>query len=98
MAALDRIRLLLFLKSLLCTLLIYEEDKIGQTKKEKKMLGSKNLFRSSRERKASITNKIRTFQKQPSISVLIKRCSENIEQVYRRTTMPKCDFNKVALL
>ena len=28
--------------------------------------------------------------------VLKKRCSENIQQMYRRTPMPKCDFNKVA--
>ena len=26
-----------------------------------------------------------------------KRCSENKQQMYRRTPMPKCDFNKVAL-
>ena len=37
-----------------------------------------------------------TFQKQPSRGVLIKRCSENMQQIYRRTSMPKCDFNKVA--
>ena len=37
-------------------------------------------------------------QKQPSRSVLRKRCSENMQQIYRRTPMPKCDFNKVALL
>ena len=35
-------------------------------------------------------------QKQPSRSVLIKRCSENMQQIYRRTPMPKCDFNKAA--
>ena len=29
--------------------------------------------------------------------VLKKRCSENMQQIYRRTPMPKCDFNKVAL-
>ena len=27
------------------------------------------------------------IQKQPSIDVLIKRCSENIQQIYRRTPM-----------
>ena len=26
----------------------------------------------------------------------MKRCSENMQQIYRRTPMPKCDFNKVA--
>ena len=27
----------------------------------------------------------------------MKRCSENMQQIYRGTPMPKCDFNKVAL-
>ena len=35
-------------------------------------------------------------QKQPSRGVLRKRCSENMQQIYRVTFMPKCDFNKVA--
>ena len=30
-----------------------------------------------------------------SRGVLKKRRSENIQQIYRRTPMPKCDFNKV---
>ena len=34
-------------------------------------------------------------QKQPSIGFLRKRCSENMQQIYSRTPMPKCDFNKV---
>ena len=25
-----------------------------------------------------------------------KRCSEKMQQIYRKTPMPKCDFNKVA--
>ena len=37
------------------------------------------------------------FQKHPSIGVLTKSCSENMQQIYRRTTVPKCDFNKVTL-
>ena len=36
------------------------------------------------------------LQKQPLKGVLEKRCSENMQQIYRRTPMPKCDFNKVA--
>ena len=36
-------------------------------------------------------------QKQPPRCVLNKRCSGNMQQIYRRTPMPKCDFNKVAL-
>ena len=35
-------------------------------------------------------------QKQPPRGVLKKRCSENMQQIYRRTPMPKCDINKVA--
>ena len=32
------------------------------------------------------------LQKQPSSGILTKRCSENIQQIYRRTPMPKCDL------
>ena len=28
----------------------------------------------------------------PEADVLKKRCSENMQQIYRRTRMPKCDF------
>ena len=34
-------------------------------------------------------------EKQPSIDVPIKRCSENMQQMYRKTLMLKGDFNKV---
>ena len=37
------------------------------------------------------------FQKQSSRSVFKKRCSENKQQIYRRTPIPKFDFNKVAI-
>ena len=37
-----------------------------------------------------------TAQKQPSSGALRKRCSENMQQIYKRTHMPKSDFNKVA--
>ena len=33
------------------------------------------------------------LQKQPSRGDSKKRSSENIKQIYNRTTMPKCDFN-----
>ena len=36
------------------------------------------------------------LQKQTLRGVLRKRCSENMQQVYRKTPMPKCNFNKVA--
>ena len=37
------------------------------------------------------------WQKQSFIGLLKKWCSENMQQIYRRTLMPNCDFNKVAL-
>ena len=37
------------------------------------------------------------IQKQPSRGVLMKRCSENMQQIHRRTSMPKFDFNKVGM-
>ena len=39
--------------------------------------------------------RVKKNQKQPSRGILRKKCSENIQQIYRRTPMPKCDFNKV---
>ena len=36
-----------------------------------------------------------SIQKQPSSAVLTKKCSENMPQIYRRTPIPKCNFNKV---
>ena len=33
------------------------------------------------------------LQKQLFRGVLSKRCSENMQQTFRRTPMPKCDFN-----
>ena len=36
-------------------------------------------------------------QKQPPTGVPRKRCSEIMQQIYRRAPMPKRDFNKVAL-
>ena len=47
-------------------------------------------------RTATVVAKL-IFQKQPSRGVLRKRYSENMQQIYRRTPMPMCDLNKVAL-
>ena len=35
-------------------------------------------------------------QRQPYIGVLIKSCSENMQQIYKGTITPKCDFSKLA--
>ena len=45
-----------------------------------------------------ISPTIISLQKQRPRGVPRKRCFENMQQIYRRTPMPKCDFNKVALL
>ena len=37
-------------------------------------------------------------QKQPSRSVLRKRWTENMQQIYRRTLSPKCDFSSLVNL
>ena len=37
------------------------------------------------------------LQKQPLAGAPKKRCSENMDQIYWRTPMLKCDFKKVAL-
>ena len=36
-------------------------------------------------------------EKQPSRGVLMKRCSENMQQIYRRTLMSKCDCKATLL-
>ena len=36
------------------------------------------------------------MQKQPYRGVLRKRCSKYMQQIYRRTPIPKCGFNKAA--
>ena len=35
------------------------------------------------------------YRSSPSRGVLVKICSENMQQIYKKTPMP-CDFNKVA--
>ena len=37
------------------------------------------------------------MQKQPCRHIFKQRYSGNMQQIYRRTPMPKCDFNKVVL-
>ena len=34
------------------------------------------------------------LKKQPPRGALKKRSSKNMQQIYRRTPIPKCDFNK----
>ena len=60
----------------------FEDNKIGQEKSN-----SSNLDESTPS----------YFEKQPFRGVLRKKCSEIMQQIYRRTPMSNCDFNKVTL-
>ena len=44
----------------------------------------------------SLSLKPTSRQKQSSIGAIMKICSENFQQIYRRTPMLKCGINKVA--
>ena len=47
----------------------------------------------------SVTNLIlfcHSYHSEAARGVLMKRCSENMQQIYRRTPRSKSDFNKVA--
>ena len=74
-------------------------DEIQEVKKKKKVkLGeSVKTFHQRKVLKLYIKNFTSfTSKKQPSRVVLIKRFSENMQQIYSRTSMLKCDSNKVA--
>ena len=47
--------------------------------------------------KSGTSVKVMNIHKQLSRGVPTKRCSENMQQIFRRTPMPKCGFNKVVL-
>ena len=61
------------------------------------LVSGTRLVNQSRSHKITLLHVIAFhLLKQPTRSVLRKRCSENMQQVYRRTPMSKCDFNKAA--
>ena len=55
-------------------------------------------FLNKRDATVIVSCKFRDIcsHKQPSRGVLLQRCSENMHQIYRKTPMGKCNFNKVA--
>ena len=57
----------------------------------KTAIPAQNITENSCNHNRNDTN----IQKHPFWVVLRERCSENMQQIYRRTTMPKCDSNKV---
>ena len=46
--------------------------------------------------KESLQRRSRDQQKQPPKGVLKERCSENMQQIYMRTPMTKCDCTNAA--
>ena len=63
-----------------------------------------NIFLKKKKKKKKKSSKLKAAissnflkclsHKQPSKGVLRKMCSKNMQQIYSRTTMAKCDFNK----
>ena len=51
-----------------------------------------SLFLRIHQRRSTILETSNKSQKQPPRGVPRKRCSENMQQIYRRTPMPKCDL------
>ena len=78
MAAFDRIRLLRLKKILTLYSVDIEADKICKAKKEKEMLDSQNLFRSSRERRVSFTGKRSAVIWQRLLLPLLQNVSSSI--------------------
>ena len=73
------------------------QDNAGFQLATTKILFKSKIISSQRVEYSSSSAFIRTaYQKQPVRDLLRKRCSENIQQIYRRTFMPKWDFNEVA--
>ena len=52
-----------------------------------------NMIRKISEVIQKQRNQSLSIQKQSFKGVLIKRCSEYMQQIYKRTLMPKCDFH-----
>ena len=63
---------------------------LGNSEWDSFFLKFPSLHHKSPTHKILINNKL---QKQPSIGVPIKSCSENMQQIHRRTPMLKCYFN-----
>ena len=90
-----------FFKYEICKFFIKcSECRVKEMRKSKADLETKlKLLGSSLYNDACVFeyNQCKKQQKQPPSGVPRKRCSENMQEMYRRTPMPKCDFNKVAV-
>ena len=72
------------------TIFVKQQNIVLQTNNKDNTISKQS---KQEKNKQSVTMEI---QKQPPRGVLNKRCSENVQQIYRRAPMSKCDFNKVA--
>ena len=74
-------------------------SKLVQVQSESSSTHGKKVYFVDRLLKITFTlNNIEVWflcQKQSFMDVLRERCSKNMHQIYRRTPMSKCDFNKV---
>ena len=79
-----------------------QTDRVRYRQETKKDLILRLSYRDSTDSQLSMqfgihNLSVKTIQKQPPRGVSRKRRSENMQQIYMRTPMPKCDYNKVAL-
>ena len=79
---------------------LYKYTIIGDKQQPKRLSGGFEYHTSSKRNSSAFTvvgwngNRV---HKQPPRDVPSKRRSKNMQQICRRTPMPKCSFNKVAL-
>ena len=84
------------LKNTTDLLLFYEEHLYGFSESDRNVL---YMFKGAFWTLPNVYNEVvykntSRFQKHSSRAVLRKKCSEKMQQIYRRTPMSKCDFNK----
>ena len=72
--------------------LMSHKKKVSCKKKKQVSTAQKNV--SCPKKLLSSSGTARYTQKQPPRCVLKKKCYENMQQIYRRTPMPKCVFNQ----
>ena len=78
--------------------ILYKYPIIGNKQQQNKSyVVALNITHQARKTVQLLQCLVGTATEQPPSSVPRKRCSENMQQICRRTPMPKCNFNKVAL-
>ena len=76
---------------------LYKYSIIGNKQQQNKSyVVALNITHQARKTVQLLQCLVGTATEQPPRGVPRKRCSENMQQICRRTPMPKCNFNKVA--